>query len=146
MDYQTSFSTSASRETSFHAITKGIDKWWGKVDNAVDKLGDEFSIFFGDTEWCFKITQYVPFEKLKWHCIKANHVHTGLQDIQEEWLNTDVKWDLTKAEGKVKITITHKGLTEHLNCFEVCKSGWDYFLLTSLKSYLETGEGTPYNE
>lgn len=144
MDYQTSFSTSADRETSFYAITKEIDKWWGKVDNSVDKLGDEFSIFFGDTEWRFKINLYVPFEKVNWHCIKAKHVHDGLQNIQEEWLNTNVVWEITQVNDKVKITITHLGLNENLNCFEVCKAGWDYYISTSLRNYLETDVGNPH--
>jgi len=146
MDYKTSFLTSMDRNTSFYAVTKGIDKWWGEVDNSVRKLGDEFSIFFGNTEWRFKITQYVPFEKIKWHCIKANHVHKGLQNIKEEWLNTDVEWDIKEDGDKTKITITHNGLNNQLNCYEVCKSGWDYFLLSSLKNYLETGKGTPHRK
>ncbi|MCW5518144.1 SRPBCC family protein [Muriicola sp. Z0-33] len=146
MDYQTSFLTSNDRRNSFDAITKGIDKWWGKVDNSVGKLGDEFSIFFGNTEWRFKITQYLPYEKVKWKCIKANHVHDGLQNIQEEWLHTEVEWDIKQAEEKTKITITHNGLNNQLNCYEVCKSGWDYFLLSSLKDYLEMGKGTPHSE
>jgi len=145
MDYRTRIDTSANMNSCFCAITKEVDKWWGKVDNSVNKLGDEFSIFFGDTEWRFAITQYIPFKKVIWSCIKANHVHSGLEDIQEEWLNTEVEWIVTEAEHKTEITITHKGLTEHLNCYEVCKSGWDYFLLTSLKDYLETGKGSPHN-
>jgi hypothetical protein len=146
MDYKTSFYTTSDKEESFKSITKRIDKWWGKVDNSVDKLGDEFSVFFGDTEWRFKVTQYIPLEKIKWSCIKANHFHAGLQDIKEEWLNTEVEWVITEAKDKTEITITHNGLIETLNCYEVCKSGWDYFLRTSLKNYLDKGEGSPYNE
>jgi hypothetical protein len=146
MDYKTSFLTTVDRKASFFAITKEIDKWWGKVDNSVRELGDEFSIFFGNTEWRFKTTQYVPFEKIKWNCIKANHVHKGLQNIQEEWLNTDVQWNIKDHADKTKITITHNGLNNQLNCYEVCKSGWDFFLLSSLKNYLETGKGTPHIE
>ena len=146
MDYKTSFLTSSDSASSFNAISKEIDKWWGKVDNPVNKLGDVFSICFGETEWRFKVTQYVPFKKIRWNCIKANHVHEGLQNIQEEWLNTDVEWDIKEDEDKTKITITHHGLNNQLNCYEVCKSGWDYFLLSSLKNYLETGKGNPYNE
>ena len=146
MDYQTSFYTSADKERSFEAITKEINKWWGTVDHSVGKLGDEFSIFFGDTEWRFKITQYAPNERLKWTCIKAHHLHPGLQNIKEEWLNTEVDWHITEVEGKIKIAITHNGLMEGLNCYEVCKSGWDYYLLTSLKNFLETGTGSPYDK
>ncbi|SHJ80275.1 hypothetical protein SAMN04487911_13910 [Arenibacter nanhaiticus] len=100
MDYKTSSLTSSNRVSFFNAISKEIEKWWAKVDYSVNKVGDVFSIFFGETEWRFKITQYVPFEKIKWNCITANHVHEGLENILEEWLNTDVKRYIKEDEDK----------------------------------------------
>ena len=146
MDYQTSFSTSADRKISFYAITKAIDQWWGKVDCSADKIGNVFSVYFGNTEWRFEIRQYVPFEKVQCHCIKAYHFHFGVHDIQEEWLHTDVLWDIAATENDTMITMTHKGLHRDLNFYDVCKSGWDYFIATSLKNYSETGTGNPHFE
>lgn len=144
MDYKSSFLTTANSEETFNAITKEINKWWGRVDNPVEKSGDEFSVYFGRTEWRFKILDYVKNETLTWHCVKANHIHDGLHDIQEEWLNTTVEWKIKQIEGKTEIKLVHKGLTHNLNCYEVCKSGWDYFLQSSLKNYLDNGKGTPH--
>jgi Activator of Hsp90 ATPase homolog 1-like protein len=144
MEYTNRISTSANKEDGFYAITNNLDKWWGKTDNSTSKIGDEFSIFFGDTEWRFKIKEYVPFEKITWLCIKANHVHGNLADIEKEWLNTELHWNFIDKNGETEISFTHKGLAPVLNCFDVCKSGWDYFISTSLKNYLETGEGSPH--
>ncbi len=36
------------------------------------------------------------------------------------------------------------GLVPTLECFEVCAQGWDYFFVNSLKQYLVTGEGSPF--
>ena len=145
MDYSSSFLTSASPAIIFNAITKEIDKWWGRVDKPVDKIGDEFSIYFGETEWRFKIATYLQNEQVTWHCIKANHVHDGLQDIQKEWLNTTVDWEIQRKTGRTEITLTHNGLNKDLNCYEVCEAGWDYYLRTSLRNYLDNGNGTPFS-
>ena len=144
MDYKSSFLTDATPAVAFHAITKEVHNWWGKVDNPVEQVGDEFSIFFGDTEWRFEITTYNEDEQLTWQCIKANHLHEGLDDIKTEWLNTSVVWKITPVADQTEITITHNGLNQNLNCYEVCKAGWDYYLLTSLRQYLDNGSGTPY--
>lgn len=144
MDYESTFLTVVNTRDAFSAITIEINEWWGKVDSPIDKIGDEFSIFFGETEWRFKIINYVKNEKLIWHCVKANHVHDGLHNIQDEWLNTTVEWEIKEVGSKTEVKLVHKGLRHNLNCYEVCKSGWDYFLQTSLKNYLDHGKGTPY--
>lgn len=92
MDYKNLITTSSSTEDSFYAISKNIDKWWGKIDNTVSKVNDEFSIFFGNTEWRFKIKEYVPFKKITWLCVKATHIHKNLTDIETEWLNSELHW------------------------------------------------------
>ncbi len=146
MDYKNLITTSANKEDSFNAIAKNVDKWWGKIDNSTSKIGDEFSIFFGKTEWRFKIIEYVPFEKITWHCIKATHIHGDFTDIEKEWLNSELHWKIMDNKGKTDISFFHNGLTSDLNCFDVCKTGWDFFISTSLKNYLESGEGNPHFE
>ncbi|MBT8298216.1 MAG: hypothetical protein HKP42_07780 [Maribacter sp.] len=146
MEYKNQISTSATKKHSFYAIANKIDKWWGKTDNSISKIDDEFSIFFGDTEWRFKIKEYLPFEKISWVCIKANHVHGNLANIEKEWLNSELHWNIMNDNGKTEISFIHKGLTPDLNCYEVCEAGWDYFISTSLKNYLDSGEGNPHLE
>jgi len=144
MDYKTSIITSKDKEISFYAITTDLDKWWGKVDNSVTKKGDEFSVFFGNTEWRFRITQFVPFEKITWKCMKAIHIHDGLTGIEKEWLHTELFWEINEINEKTEITMRHKGLIPNLNCYAICQTGWEFFICTSLKNYLETGQGNPH--
>lgn len=143
MNYKTQIETKANIKICFNSVSKEINKWWGKTDNSTSKIGDEFSIFFGETEWRFRVKEYLPFEKITWHCIRANHAHGKMADIKEEWLNSEVNWNFIDNHGKTKISFVHIGLVPELNCFDVCKSGWDYFISTSLKNYLDTGEGNP---
>lgn len=144
MDYNSSMITTKKPDLVFKAITSEVDKWWGKVDQSVSKLGDEFSIFFGETEWRFEITNYDPNKTVIWNCIKANHHHDGLKNIQQEWLHTEIIWEFRSTKEGTSINLTHKGLHEQLNCYDVCKMGWDYYFKSSLKNYLETGNGNPY--
>lgn len=146
MDYQTEVEIDTNIENCFKAITQEINKWWGIVDYPVTKEDDEFSIFFGETKWRFKITQFVPFEKIQWNCINANHFHNGLSDIKEEWLNSVVQWKIERTTSGTKITMEHKGLGEDLNCYDVCINAWDFFINSSLKKYLETGDEMPHTD
>lgn len=146
MNYTQSIQTKATQKNAFLSIVTGIDKWWGEIDKPISKINDEFSIFFGNTEWRFKIIEYSEYEKITWKCIKANHVHEGLTGIKEEWLGTELYWKLKKINGFTEILFEHNGLTPSLNCYKVCESAWSFFIPNSLKNYLETGIGNPYFE
>lgn len=91
------------------------------------------------------ITGYSPYNKIGWRCVKAVHHHEGLEDIKEEWLDTIVSWTFHQNKKYTKTTLVHEGLTPALNCYKVCEQGWDYFTGTSLKNYLETGKGNPFD-
>ncbi len=45
--------------------------------------------------------------------------------------------------GGTELRFRHVGLTPRLECFADCKSGWDHFIPTSLRAYVETGDGHP---
>jgi len=63
----------------------------------------------------------------------------------DEWTGTRILWNLTKIDGnRTRLEFTHEGLIESMDCWEICEEGWNFFLLESLKSYLEKGEGKPF--
>jgi hypothetical protein len=143
MDYTTSIKVKANQVDVFNAVAKELDKWWGKVDKPVSKEGDDFTISFGKTKWRFLITEFSEYDRITWKCIKAEHIVEGLTDIEEEWLDTEVVWSFKKNINDVEISMGHNGLTPELNCYNICESGWNFFIATSLKNYLETGNGNP---
>lgn len=85
-------------------------------------------------------------KKITWCCIKAKHFDGDRTDIREEWLGTEINWQFTEKNKHVQISLLHNGLIPELNCYEICESGWNYFVGSSLKQYLESGEGSPYLE
>jgi hypothetical protein len=143
MNYEISIKVRADKENAFKAIASELDKWWGKVDNPVSKKGDEFSISIGKTKWRFVISNFSQYDQISWKCIDAVHFVDGLTNIKEEWLNTELVWTFNEIDGDVEVSLLHNGLTPELNCYNICESGWNFFISTSLKNYLETGHGNP---
>ncbi len=136
IDYSQTIRVRANASNSFTAITETIGDWWGVVDGKILKDSDEFTVKFGETFWKFRTVEFTPNTKLVWECVDAHHVHAGLSDIEKEWVGTRVEWRLTERDNGTEIEMTHKGLNPSLNCYGVCKEGWDYFFLKSLRTYL----------
>ncbi len=145
MNYKTSITAKTTTKNAFKAVSSGINKWWGRVDNSnLDKIGDKFTVYFDEnTEWVFEISKYSLNKEIHWKCIKANHYITGLENIEQEWLDSKIIWGIKEGKDGVEVSFEHIGLTPALNCYEACDAGWTHFITTSLKQYLDTGFGTP---
>lgn len=130
---------------AYRALTSGFTKWWTTSCNPVSENGDQIIFRFGPTYWIMRASNLVPDKIVELECIEAHHVHAGLpSSILNEWEGTKLKWGIQKQNEKTKIILVHEGLMPSLECFEVCKQGWDYFFVNSLKQYLDTGKGSPF--
>lgn len=58
------------------------------------------------------------------------------------WAGTSVTWQLTSLANGTKVVFTHDGFAQADEAYTRAQGNWDAFL-DSLKSYLETGIGTP---
>ena len=79
-NYSQEIGVNTTTAKAFDALTKHIDFWWGKTDNPVNKVGDEFTINFGDANWSFRVTEFEPNTKVTWECIGGN------PDFNAEWI------------------------------------------------------------
>ncbi|MDQ2904086.1 MAG: SRPBCC domain-containing protein [Chloroflexota bacterium] len=59
-----------------------------------------------------------------------------------QWAGTSVTWNLTPVQNGTKLVFTHDGFAQVDEAYKKIQGNWEYFL-DSLKSYLETGQGTP---
>jgi hypothetical protein len=66
-------------------------------------------------------------------------VHWISRQDPPQWAGTSVTWQLTPVHNGTKLIFTHDGFAQ---VDERTRGAWVYFL-ASLKSYLETGKGTP---
>jgi len=132
---------------AYQALTTGFDKWWTTDCNPICETGDKIKFRFGPTFWVMRANILDPDKFVELECIEAHHVHDGLpSSILKEWEGTKLKWEIQKQEEKTKIVLIHEGLMPSLECYEVCEQGWDYFFFKSLKQYLNTGEGSPFED
>lgn len=149
--YVREIAVSASPEAAYRALTEEIGKWWVMPDGDANKVGDIPVFRFGRTYWKMRVTELVSAHKVVWECIEANHIDKQISEsAKKEWEGTTLTWEITgKNNGKNVSSIihfVHDGLSPSLECYEVCKNGWDYFFVSSLKKYLDTGKGDPFIE
>ncbi len=146
-DYQQTIVTTASAAKAYWALSAGMHTWWTKPDAPMKAVGDRSKFTFPPNKsyWTFEATELIPDKRVVMVCVDALHIHEGQPEtIKTEWLNTQASWDIRTLENKTEITFVHRGLVPQLHCYEVCQAGWDYFFLTSLQAFLDTGVGRPH--
>ena len=141
VNYQKSVIVNSNEQLIFKALTEEIDKWWSDIEYSSKNKGDIFKISFGkESYWRFRTIELKINKKLVWKCIESHQDH-NLKGIDEEWLNSEITWTISEKDNNTKIEFLHKGLVTDGICYDVCSTAWDFYILDSLKSYLETGIG-----
>lgn len=142
-DFQFSLLISAPIHEVFNALTIGIHQWWTEdVEGSANKKGDEFKIRFGSTFKTMSVSDIIPDQLVVWTCIQAHINNPKLKD-KSEWVGTNIVWDLKEERHQTRLLITHFGLTEEFECYDICKQGWVFYIRESLLPWLTTGKGKP---
>lgn len=128
----------ATPENVFHALTEPdeIAEWWSNHVTAERKVGSFTEVRFENGGVMkMEITDLEVGKNVHWRCRLSPH----------NWEGSTITWDLTPISKGAKLLFGHHNLTvgDTSYSIEETRAGWEYFLL-SLKSYLETGKGTPY--
>jgi uncharacterized protein YndB with AHSA1/START domain len=111
-----------------------IVQWWAyeaRVKPEVGSLG-EFRFRPPAGVLKFKVAELDAGEKVHWISRQGPPHCAG----------TSVTWQLTPVQNGTRLVFTHDGFAQVDEVFEQTRGNWEYFLV-SLKSYLETGKGTP---
>jgi uncharacterized protein YndB with AHSA1/START domain len=114
-----------------------IQKWWTKDASIISRNG----LFQWEGHgWTVELGIKSPNDhSVIWSCTRSNMQNTNA------WEGSTMMFELIKDESGTKVEFTHSNYQDS-PCFKVCSDGWNYFLGTSLKSFLETGKGFPYPE
>lgn len=120
----------------------GLRAWWTQDCDVDTRRGGRLHFRFGRNHKEMRIETLAP-DAVEWRCTAAAIVTAGLAR-QDEWVGTRIVFRLT-PEGacRTRLEFSHIGLTPALECYDLCRGGWQYFL-ASLQQYLETGRGTPH--
>lgn len=139
--FTAAFSVDQTPEKVFQAINN-VRGWWSEdIEGDTDKAGGEFTYRYEDTHRCrIKVTELVAGERVAWHVLDNYFDFT--QD-KAEWKDTEIHFDITARDGKTDIRFAHVGLVPACECFDVCSNSWGFYLYTSLRALIRTGQGLP---
>jgi hypothetical protein len=138
-DYQGVILVDNSLTAAFESIASSVNVWWAEnFEGSSQNLGDVFTVRFGETFVTFKVTEFIPNQKIEWSVIDC-YLH-WLAD-KKEWNDTQILFEFEQKGEQVQITMTHIGLTPEIECFETCVKGWDQHFKGSLYKLLSEGVG-----
>lgn len=140
-DFQLKLSIKASPEQVFQAINN-VRGWWSEeITGLTAQLNDEFHYSYEDVHRCdIKIITSISNKMVEWF-IKNNYFK--FTKDKTEWTGTTIRFEIISGEVHTEIIFTHFGLTNQLECFEICSGAWSQYILNSLKNLIETGIGNP---
>ncbi len=122
----------------FNALTKPdeIARWWTDDLSVTPEVGSlaEFRFSQGTFVIQFEVAELDQDKKVRW--ITRQGPATG------HWKGTSVTWLLEPAHNGTLLVFNHDGFAQADERYEITRTWWGHFL-DSLKSYLETGKGSP---
>ncbi len=126
----------ATTKRIFSALTQQdeIVRWWAdeaQVRPEVGSLGN-FSFRRAAFALQFEVTELDQDKQVRWISRQG----------PPQWMGTSVTWQLTPMQDETLLVFKHDGFTQIDRAYEETRMNWEYFL-GSLKSYMETGKGTP---
>jgi len=135
-DIVNEFTIEAAPQRVWNALTQPdeIGHWWTNDLNATPEVGTqaEFRFRQGTFVIQFEVAELDQDEKVHWISRQG----------PPHWAGTSVTWQLTPVQNGTKLVLTHDGFAQIDEGYEQTRGNWKYFV-DSLKSYLETGKGTP---
>jgi uncharacterized protein YndB with AHSA1/START domain len=133
-DLKHKLTINATPEIVYSAITtqQGLENWWAKQTVAKSEVGFVNIFTFGTAKNEIKVAELDPEKKVVWNVINS----------AEEWNGTNISFDLEEKNGKTILRFNHTGWRSITDFYAECNYAWANFM-TSLKSYCETGTGSP---
>ncbi|MCW2794547.1 SRPBCC domain-containing protein [Nocardioides sp.] len=125
---------SSSLDDVYEALTtlEGLSGWWAEDTKGQTEVGGVLEFRFAPGGFDIKVVELHPAERVLWEVV----------DGPEEWIGTEVSWELKQEGDYTIILFKHQGWKEPVEFMHHCSTKWGVFLL-SLKQLLETGSGAP---
>lgn len=124
----------SSSENLFQALStvEGLSNWWTKAE----QKGEEITFFFGpngEHQVVMALISVTANQEVKWQCVAGPWADKG-----------EFVFSISEDERGVCLDFSHHGWQETDDFYKHCNSKWGYFLVVSLKQYLEAGTGLPH--
>jgi uncharacterized protein YndB with AHSA1/START domain len=124
----------ASPNEVYQALTTrdGLAGWWTDDTQGDSGIGDVLQFRFLPGGFDMKVLELDPDRRVLWEVV----------DGPEEWIGTNVVWELKQEGDYTIILFQHQGWKEQVEFMYHCSTKWAIYLM-SLKSLVETGKGAP---
>lgn len=124
----------SSPEEVYAALTTidGLAGWWTLDTSGEDKVGGVLRFRFVPGGFDMKVLAAQPGELVLWEVV----------DGPEEWIGTQVRFELKQEDGFTIVLFRHEGWKEQVEFMNHCSTKWAIYLM-SLKRLVETGKGEP---
>jgi uncharacterized protein YndB with AHSA1/START domain len=130
----------SSAEQVYNALStiEGLAKWWTDETSGEEQVGGKIEFTFrtatGEVKgkMVMEVLELIPGKAVKWRCT----------DGPDEWMGTQISFDLSQQDDQVIIIFGHRNWKESIEFMAHCSTKWAVFLL-SLREYVETGKGKP---
>jgi uncharacterized protein YndB with AHSA1/START domain len=111
---------------------EGLQHWWVVATSGNAGAGGTIDFVFCSMQ----VVKTVPDELVHWRCVNG----------PDEWVGTEVIFQLAWKEDQTFVIFKHAGWKEPVEFMHHCSTKWATFLL-SLRDWLERNEGrpTPYD-
>ena len=116
----------------------GLSHWWTEEVEGDESLGGKIEFSFrsetGEVKgnMVMEVKVLIPEKEVRWRCI----------DGPDEWIGTDITFELSQQGDQIIILFGHRNWREAIEFTAHCSMKWAVFLL-SLRDYVETGKGKP---
>jgi uncharacterized protein YndB with AHSA1/START domain len=116
----------------------GLAGWWTRETTGISKIGKMIEFRFRNPtgnvigEMGMEVVALDPNKRVEWKCKSG----------PEEWIGTDLVFNLTQNGEYTIVLFGHKNWREAVEFTAHCSTKWATFLM-SLKDLVETGKGKP---
>ncbi|MFI7000635.1 SRPBCC domain-containing protein [Nocardia sp. NPDC050175] len=125
---------SPSADDVYAALTS-VDKladWWTNDTKGDADTGGVIEFRFLSGGFDMKVVDLQPGKRVLWEVVGG----------PDEWIGTEVVWDLKREDDYTVILFKHQGWREPVEFMHHCSTKWATYLM-SLKELVETGTGAP---
>ena len=125
-----------SPEEVYQALStiEGLSSWWTTDTHGDTDIGGTIVFRFGgDDGFDMLVRELVPAKRVAWEVVAG----------PEEWIGTEVTFDIHQDDEWTIVLFEHHGWREQVEFMNHCSTKWATFML-SLVELVQSGSGRPY--
>ena len=138
-DYRTTVRINAPADVVFDAITTTdkLSAWWSSVTGSGLTGGElRFPMVADQPPLLIRVDEAIRPTSVRWTVAECT--------FMEDWVGTQPTFTVVPIDGdSCELTFEHRGLTDDLECKDMCSRSWNHFVRTSLRELAEGGPGAP---